>query len=483
MYLTPYVNNGSVQEPTLEHHINLFSITGLPSKFTAPRMKLFGMSAEDYCRIKDDGFEGLQSHLLLNPSLKKSKQSGLKLSAAGIVSCSNLFARARKWKRQGYQCATIMIGSGAETLTEALAIAGLVLDVSESCELPIYLELHRGTVTQDIDIVQEMIKTYPGIRFNADFSHYITTYRWCETFTEDTLRYITPILERVCYIHLRPANSEHIQISKPELSEMRLLQHLLRTTFSLFQKNASHGDVLIVAPELLPTITGYSDIERTSSGHHDQVNRYEQSVELKQFAESCFEGPSSSAFTTSNRQSINALQEDADSPCVIVKTPDDWSVLKDPHLKNAKTIRVFLGDSSSSFHRYEELISSYLMEQSKDRRLCLETKRNTLTHDDKCTVALQRCYPDIQLSLNVGEWVLGKEVTVGQLKALRDSTDRLKNIRLINPVFATGEHQYDGQLAYRRRALFSLSVLMERIYTRFYVKLWDNIQAPRLTVR
>ena len=482
-YVTPYVNQGLEKPPTLEHHINLFSVTGLPSAFSAPRMKIFGMSLHDYHRIKHDGFNGVQSHLMLNPSVRKSASSGLTLSAAGIVKPEKLHAKARKWKRQGYCCATIMIGTGNESLPEAIALAELTLKVSKEIAIPIYLELHRGTVTQDILIVQGMIEACPGIRFNADFSHYITSYRWCETFTEETLRTIEPILSRVCYVHLRPANSEHIQVSRPGIQEFELLRYLLIETFRLFRKSAAAGDVLIVAPELLPAITGYADVEKSSSGHKDRVNRYQQSLDLRSFAQACFDGGAVDPFSNGKNKQVRLDDDNDKCPLITISNPEDWSILGSVACKQAKHIRVMLGNGLTSADSFEVLIASYQRAQAQDERLCLETMRNTITHDGQRTLALQKQYPDIQLSLNVAEWILGKEVTVDQLSTQRKIVDALKNIVLINPLFSTAEHRYDGHQQYNSTALLSISVLMERIYTRFYVKLWGKISAPHLPMR
>ncbi|MBV1919041.1 MAG: hypothetical protein KUG73_00050 [Pseudomonadales bacterium] len=478
MYITPYVNRGLGESPTLEHHINLFSVAGLPSAFSAPRMKVFGMSLRDYHRIKSDGFSGVQSHLMLNPSVRKSANCGLTLSAAAIVKPEKLRTKATKWKRQGYCCATIMIGTGQESLPEAIALAELTLKVSEEIAIPIYLELHRGTVTQDISIVQGMIEACPGIRFNADFSHYITAYRWCETFTEDTLRYIEPILSRVCYVHLRPSNSEHIQISLPGMREFELLRCLLIETFRLFRKSATAGDVLVVAPELLPTITGYADLEKSRSGHVDKVNRYQQSLDLRSFAQACFDGGVVDSFTNGKNKQVSF---DGDKcPLISINNIDDWSILRSEACKQAEYIRVMLGNSLRPVDDFEELITSYQSTQSNDGRLCLETMRNTITHNGERTITLQKRYPDIQLSLNVAEWVLGNEITVDQLSTQGKIVAELKNVVLINPRFSTAEHRYDGRRRYNITALLSISVLMELIYTRFYVKLWGKISAPHL---
>ena len=108
------------------------------------------------------------------------------------------------------------------------------MGVSEEVGLPIYLELHRGSVTQKIPTVLAMIEQAPGIRFNADFSHYITAYRWLESFDEKNLQQIDPILSRIGYLHLRVADSRHIQLAHPDSVALELYQLLLKATLLSF---------------------------------------------------------------------------------------------------------------------------------------------------------------------------------------------------------------------------------------------------------
>ncbi len=493
MHTIPYVRDSSLTTPTLIHHVNLFSLTGLRRPVGSPHMTFFGMSQRQYATLKKDGFSGVQSHVMLTPSGKKCKKVGLQLSAAGILKPAQLLTKAKKWKKKGYLCGTIMIGTGDETREEALDIAKHILEVSEEVEIPLYLELHRGTVTQNISAVLEMIKAYPGLRFNADFSHYITAYRWCETFNDKTLQHIMPILERVCYIHLRLSNSEHIQLSSAKTVEVNLYRFLLQTTFQLFRNNASAGDVLIVTPELLPRFTGYAEVDRTETGHVENSNRYNQCLELQSFAKECFntdsivpftprEGCTDSIVPFTPREGCTDLNGTKIYPLFEISDIADFQSLATENLKDAMFIRVALGDGLVEKEGQDKVMNTYLEAQRKDRRICLETRRNTLTHSLQRTREIVAKHPDISLCLNLSEWVLGHEITIDKIHRFRSNARSLGGITLINPTYATAEHAYSKK-KYRPWAYLSLCVITEWLYTRFYHGVWNSINAPTMVTR
>ena len=84
---------------------------------------------------------------------------------------SALEGKVRKWQQQGYQCATIIFGTGHETVEQALVIAQRITEVSHVLGFPLFLELYRGSVTESMNATLAMIKAYPTLRFTADFSH------------------------------------------------------------------------------------------------------------------------------------------------------------------------------------------------------------------------------------------------------------------------------------------------------------------------
>lgn len=465
MHIIPYVNVGNEHPSSLVHHLNLFSIADLPKSLDAPRMSPMGMKLADYHRIKEDGFHGVQSHLLLNPSPEKARQSNLALTAAGIIKPKKLLSAAKKWKAHGYLCATVMIGSGNETLQEALEIARLTLEVSQQVKLPIYLELHRGTVTQDIDIVLAIIKAHPGLKFNADFSHYITAYRWCETFTENTLQLLKPILDRVAYLHLRPSNSEHIQLTSLQGNEENLYGLLLEETFKAFKANACNGDIIIAAPELLPRITGYAVTVRNPEGHTESGDRYAFSRYLKDFAEGIFHRGFSYDFPAS----LPTIEKKNGDIIVNLRSVRDVQLFDPRDYPEENVVRVRLGRGScNEIEDKVQLVSEMKILVSKDFRCVLDIARDTLTHDVNRALLLQKDFGELPFYLNASEWVIGQEHSVEQLGKLASKIKLLNGVKQTGKSQATAEHHYHSDIHYSTRANLSPSVVIEKRYKRFY---------------
>ena len=60
-----------------------------------------GLSSSGYQRLAEDGFDGVQSQILLTPSRRKCLCAGLLYSAAGIVKPARLLAAAQEMEAAG----------------------------------------------------------------------------------------------------------------------------------------------------------------------------------------------------------------------------------------------------------------------------------------------------------------------------------------------------------------------------------------------
>lgn len=66
-------------------------------------------------------------------------------------------------------------GAGQELAScgdEVAALVDAILAASSRHNLPIFLETHRATITQDIWRTVQITKRFPEVWFNGDFSHY-----------------------------------------------------------------------------------------------------------------------------------------------------------------------------------------------------------------------------------------------------------------------------------------------------------------------
>ena len=65
-----------------------------------------------------------------------------------------------------------MAGTGLETMTEARNIVKQIISLQEQHTFPIYLEIHRCSITQDIFQTLALAEEFKSLNFNIDLSHW-----------------------------------------------------------------------------------------------------------------------------------------------------------------------------------------------------------------------------------------------------------------------------------------------------------------------
>lgn len=258
----------------LKCYFNLLALNGVKGK-----------GLED---IAQAGYEGVQFVTDPKPGeLSQCRDLGLETATSGRVNePADVDALARKWAAAEFVCSTLHVGWGIESEQEASALIESILDASAKHGLPLYVETHRATIFQDMWRTVEFVKRFPELRFNGDFSHWYTGQEMVYGGFERKFEYITPVLERVRFLHGRIGNPGCIQVGveveqKPEPTYLGHFRQLWTTCFR-------YGADLFV-PELLAPDIYYARTFPDGSGQEaEESNRWEQSLALREIAEECF---------------------------------------------------------------------------------------------------------------------------------------------------------------------------------------------------
>ena len=211
-----------------------------------------------------------------------------------------LVERARKWADQGFVCSTLLLGTGMEDDDQAARLVEEVLDASTTAGIPLYVETHRATVTQDIWRTLQLVKRFPEIRFNGDYSHWYTGHDLPYGDFDARIDALTPVLERTRYLHGRVGTGGIIQVDvgdgtdedSPPLAHFRALW---TRAFAGFITTATDDPVpqpdnaIGFAPELLPAVFGYAVLAPDADGELREVgDRWDQALVLTRIAAQCF---------------------------------------------------------------------------------------------------------------------------------------------------------------------------------------------------
>lgn len=251
----------------LRFYLNLATLEDLPDWSAAPR----GDERAVAQGLVAAGYHGVQSE---DP--RSFGQYGLGLATLGrantVVEIETLVAM---WAAAGYECGTLHIGWGFEEDQEVTALAQAVVESSRREGIPVYIETHRATITQDPWRTLKLVERVPEVRFNGDFSHWYTGSEMIYGDIGHKFDLLDPVFERVRFIHARVGNSGAMQVPLADPSMAVAMEHYREMwTRSMvgflrearLQSGGRDAPKLIFSPELLRSSINYARRFRTGKG-------------------------------------------------------------------------------------------------------------------------------------------------------------------------------------------------------------------------
>ena len=277
-------NDGSANLPFLRIDINYGTCDELPSFSIGPK----GNDREKHAAIAKAGFGGIQDG---NPEL--CKEFNLQITAhARVNKVGDLEDLLPVWKSLNYNCATVHLGWGMESDLQMDELVNYIIQCSTRYNFPIYIETHRATITQDMYRTVEMVKRFPEIRFNADFSHWYTGQEMVYGGLENKLEFIEPVFDRVRFIHGRIGNPGSIQVDIDEAENLNYVMDFKKMwtkSFVGFLKTAQPGDYICFTIELLKSDIFYARTIKTNHVIQEEGDRWQQALLYKDIIKECWE--------------------------------------------------------------------------------------------------------------------------------------------------------------------------------------------------
>lgn len=289
-----YVNDGSNDAPKLLVYINEDNLAELPQGSLWPGEA----GAARFRRLSADGFEGIQLTADNDPP------SDCFLPHCGcdrINTPADADPIAAKHADRGHICLTVHAGWGLESDAQSFRLVEAIMTASERHGIPVFIETHRSTMTQDLWRTARLVEMFPGIRFNGDFSHYYTGQEMVYGGFEMKRDFMRPILDRIGFIHGRISSPGCMQVpvdspwDRPRQAhgEVNYLEHfrdLWTRSMRGFLRQAGAGDCLIFAPELLSGRHYYARLFPGAGGRMvEETDRYQQALIYMKIARACFE--------------------------------------------------------------------------------------------------------------------------------------------------------------------------------------------------
>lgn len=230
---------------------------------------------ETIARIAAAGFDGVTDHFhehahvaALMPLLK---QYGLTIEGQvfprTVADLEPALALAQEF---GCHHITMQILTCPMTVAECLPLLDGWQGLAERAGVAVYVETHRGRMTNDLLFTQHLLDACPALRFTADLSHYVTAREIELPVPSEMQAMITRILERSRAFHGRVAGSHQVQLPLlgfPQHEPWRAqFESWWRQGFQIWRQNARPGESLSFTCELGPApyaITGPDGLDLT----------------------------------------------------------------------------------------------------------------------------------------------------------------------------------------------------------------------------
>lgn len=252
---------------------------------------------EKFQLISESGFQGIDA---FTPEPGESAEQWRELLKQYELGLSvNVYPRSVDEMREALERASAYGGIRAinvQVLTPfvtgeaAVSLLTGIADLAYEYKLPVNVETHRGTITQDLIRTVEYVERIPNLRLTADLSHYVLAGEMLHV-PEQAEAYFQLLLSRADCIHARLSNGEQIQVDIGTDGSHPMLER-----YGLWWKNGMHswqqshpdGGSLLFIPELGPPPYAIT-IDESSSRKREISDRWEQSLTLMRYARSLWD--------------------------------------------------------------------------------------------------------------------------------------------------------------------------------------------------
>ncbi|MCY9695886.1 sugar phosphate isomerase/epimerase family protein [Paenibacillus alginolyticus] len=197
-----------------------------------------------------------------------------------VEDLANFLERARAFGGIGFINAQVM--QPFMTGESAIQLLKGIQQLSKDAGIPVFVETHRGTITQDLIRTVEYVRELKSLPLTIDFSHYIVAGEM-HTVSQEADELLLALLSNTSSIHTRISNGEQIQIDPGEEQNHPMFSHFKKwwqLGMTNWQLQANTNDVFPVVIELGPP--PYAITTNEASGRNKEISdRWQQSLYLQ----------------------------------------------------------------------------------------------------------------------------------------------------------------------------------------------------------
>jgi hypothetical protein len=275
------VNDGLSNPPRLRLQQSARSLANLPRDGTQWSM------VERLDRIAAAGFGGFDVSNVSEPEADELagmlRNRGLAIGfSARALDPDDLLAPIELAHRMRADYLSVRVNGSLKASPEIAEILEDMFELVNDAGLPLFIETHRGSVTQDLRRTVKVIDRFKKVRFTGDFSHYALAGEMTGPWSEEVWDHFRPIAARCGHWHGRISFGHQAQNDIGDgLGELaQQYKKLWSMGMASWLKKSQPGDVLPFTCELDPA--PYAVIDPSG---RELSDRWEQSLVIKRLAQ------------------------------------------------------------------------------------------------------------------------------------------------------------------------------------------------------
>ena len=263
--------------PKLRRDLSLVTAMTLPSWSAGP-----GPGDDVIEAAAAAGYEGVQ--VFLPDQAARAASLGMVASAVSPArTAADIDAVVGMWDGGGAESLTLHLGTGFETRDEGRALVEAALAAQSRSGVPLLIETHRATLTQDPARTLELVGEFPELRFTADLSHWYTGVEMVYGDFDAKVEALAPVFERCRMIHGRVSDPGCIQVAVRDDGEAPdYVKHFVRMWSEVMARTDAEELPFVV--ELLPARAHYARTVERDGRREEEVDRWEQAEVLWRMA-------------------------------------------------------------------------------------------------------------------------------------------------------------------------------------------------------
>jgi hypothetical protein len=172
---------------------------------------------ENVALIKGAGFDGFgtmwEDDETARRSAELARAEGLIVEGVCLpTDIEQVPAALERGSRYGLHHLNLQLNMRPRTLAEAARILERLNGMTAEVDFPVYVETHRGRLSNDLLFMLDVLEAVPDVKLLADLSHYVVAREVELPVSEETDAQISQILDRAWAFHGRVAGSGQVQL-------------------------------------------------------------------------------------------------------------------------------------------------------------------------------------------------------------------------------------------------------------------------------